>query len=181
MQFVFEEQKTAQAAAYLMSLRDGQMPYMKLIKLLYLADRQSIVETGYPITGDLLISMDRGPVLSNVLDFIHYGTSDAWKQYISGPRDFDVHLIAAPDTTALSEYEVDLLKEVDAKYGHFDQWQIVKYVHTLPEWEDPHGSSILIDVRVILREAGKSDEEIRQVASQVEAIWAFKSMYATAG
>ena len=68
MEFVFNDRKTAQAAAWLLDRQEGRMPYLKLIKLLYLADRQSLIESGYPITGDRLVSMDRGPVLSRVLD-----------------------------------------------------------------------------------------------------------------
>ncbi|RLT35059.1 MAG: DUF4065 domain-containing protein [Chloroflexi bacterium] len=178
MQFVFDERKTAQASAYLLSLQGGEMPYMKLIKLLYLADRQSLVESGYPITGDRLVSMDFGPVLSRVLTFIQYGTSAAWRQYIAGPVNYDVQLASPADTDQLSPYEIEVLDSVNERFGNLDQWQLVKYVHTLPEWEDPEGSMLPIDVRVILREAGKSDDEIRKVSSQVEAIHSFRSMYA---
>ncbi|MGE0134681.1 MAG: hypothetical protein AB7L91_10365 [Dehalococcoidia bacterium] len=48
MQFVFDERRAAQAAAQLLELRGGRMPYMKLIKLLYWADRESLIETGTP-------------------------------------------------------------------------------------------------------------------------------------
>jgi uncharacterized phage-associated protein len=37
---------------------------LKLLKLMYLADRKSLLETGVPITGDSISALDKGPVLS---------------------------------------------------------------------------------------------------------------------
>ena len=39
------------------------MAYIKLIKLMYLADRRCLIETGFPITGDRMVSMPKGPEL----------------------------------------------------------------------------------------------------------------------
>ena len=47
------------------------MSYMKLIKLLYFADRKYIKQTGSSITKDTYYSMKNGPVLSNVLNLIN--------------------------------------------------------------------------------------------------------------
>jgi uncharacterized phage-associated protein len=181
MKFVFNERKSAQAAAYLLRQAGGSMPYIKLMKLLYLADRQSIVETGLPITGDRLVSMDRGPVLSRILDFISYGRFDAtssWPRYVTPKDGYDVRVVEGDaETDELSEYEIDVLDEVTAKFGHFDRWKLVDLTHELPEWVNPSGSSIDIDVRAILQDAGKSDEEIAEIASQAEAVWMFKSAF----
>lgn len=181
MKFVFNERKSAQAAAYLLRQAGGSMPYIKLMKLLYLADRQSIVETGLPITGDRLVSMDRGPVLSRVLDFITYGRFDAassWPKYVTPKDGYDVHIVPGNnETDELSEYEIDVLNEVTAKFGHFDKWKLVDLTHDLPEWTNPSGHSVDIEIGTILRDAGKSDKEIAEIASQSEAIWMFRSAY----
>ena len=184
MQFVFNDRKTAQAAAWLLDRHEGRMRFIKLVKLLYLADRQSLVNSGYPITGDRLVSMDYGPVLSRVLNLItgeRYPGNEqesVWTQYISAPDDYEVSLLDMPEMDELSAYELGILEDVFEKFGHWDRWELVRYTHTLPEWEDPQGTSIAIDTHVILREAGKSDEEIRATAEQVEAIRAFRSEYA---
>ena len=70
VEFIFDERKAAQAAAHLLRRHGSSMPYIKLIKLLYLADRQSLIETGYTITGDQLVAMSDGPALNRVLFFI---------------------------------------------------------------------------------------------------------------
>ena len=41
MHLQFDEAKATQAAAFFLQLRGGQMHYIKLIKLLYLADREA--------------------------------------------------------------------------------------------------------------------------------------------
>ncbi len=86
MRYLFEEKKAAQAAAYLLKLHGEPMKYFVLIKLLYLADRQSLIETGLPITGDKMVSMPHGPVLSQILDLIQAGKQDdssPWFHYCS--------------------------------------------------------------------------------------------------
>lgn len=39
------------------------MSYLRMLKLLYLADRESLKETGHTITGDRVVAMEHGPVL----------------------------------------------------------------------------------------------------------------------
>ena len=43
---MFSEEKVAQMAAYLLIKRGGRMPYLKLMKQLYLANRQSMIRHG---------------------------------------------------------------------------------------------------------------------------------------
>lgn len=62
--FVFDERKATQAACYLLSLNGGRMNYMKMIKLLYLSDREYITSYSNSITTDSYVSMDNGPVTS---------------------------------------------------------------------------------------------------------------------
>jgi uncharacterized phage-associated protein len=46
------------------------MAYIKLIKLLYLADREALLRWGRPITTDRHVSMPKGPVVSQIYDLI---------------------------------------------------------------------------------------------------------------
>lgn len=168
MRFHLNERKAAQAAAHLLRRHGGRLPYMSLIKLLYLADRRALIETGTPITGDRMVSMPYGPVLSHVLDLISHGPRDGspWFRYVSEPEGYDVALRAAdPESDALSRYDLEVLDAVDEQHGHLDRWALVAYCHTLPEWKDPEGSSITIDPEDILRTADVPEDEIRQIAA----------------
>jgi uncharacterized phage-associated protein len=176
VRFPFDERKAAQAAAYLLQKHGDQINYMKLIKLLYLADRKALLEAGQPITGDRMVSMPKGPVLTGILDLINWGKkrgqSSAWFEYVSEPFGYDVRLartnITIEDLDRLSDFERDILDEIDEQYGRVDRWSLVELTHRLPEWRDPRGSSFPIDPADILREQGWSEAAIRRAAQDAE-------------
>jgi len=171
MRFAFNERKSAQAAARLIHRHGGAMSYMALIKLLYLADRRCLVEAGAPITGDLMVSMPYGPVLSRIYERITWGAENQaspWFDYISEPEHYAVRALIT-DTDELSRYELRVLDETHETFGSMDRWALVRYTHTLPEWRDPQGSSLAIDPVEILRAEGISAEEIRLRLGESEA------------
>ena len=177
MRFTFDARKTAQAACWLINRAGGSMNYMVLIKLLYLADRQSLIETGVPITGDRMVSMPNGPVLSRVLDHISMGEPIApvepivWYEYVSEPTKYEVTAKKAPETDELSRYELGVLEGVLARFGEMSIWALRDWTHTLPEWDDPNGSSKAIEPDTILRLSGRSDTEIREMTEMAEELW----------
>lgn len=173
IRFLFNEAKTTQAAALLLKANGGKMNYMKLIKLLYLADREALSKWERPITGDVYVSMDNGPVLSKVLNKISSGRNPVgvksyWHKYIS-PEGYKVKLLKQePQFDELSKREKELLLSIFEKYKEFDQWQMVKYCHeNLPEWNDPQGTSIPIRVEDILREVNKTEKDISLIEEEI--------------
>ncbi len=72
----YDSDKAAHAAGLFLKLRGGSMSYLKLIKLLYLLDRESFKRWGQPVTGDQYVSMKLGPVLSRVRDLILWEPSE---------------------------------------------------------------------------------------------------------
>jgi uncharacterized phage-associated protein len=169
MRFPFRDRKTAQAAAYLLRLHGGSLPYMVLIKLLYLADREMLLAHGVPITGDRMLSMKHGPVLSRVLDLLTDGPGQApsaWFEYIGAPSGYVVELKQAgqtPPTDELSRYELSLLEKIHASYGNMNKWDLLTLLHnTLPEWRDPGNSVSGIEPADILRAGDWSDEAIHE-------------------
>jgi uncharacterized phage-associated protein len=180
MRFRFDERKAAQAAAYLLTHRDGRLNYMALIKLLYLADRAALLECGQPITGDRMVSMPHGTVLSQILELIHTGSPETptpWFELISEPERYEVSLRRpSPPTDELSRFELGVLDEVDKSFGMLDQWALRRLTHELPEYHDPEGSSLPILPEEILRAEGKSPEEIERVTRDAEELWFFARM-----
>jgi uncharacterized phage-associated protein len=173
VRFPFNERNAAQAAAYLLKRHDGRLNYMKLIKLLYLADRKALLDCGKPITGDRMVSMPKGPVLSGILELINWGQKReepcAWLDYVSPPEQYEVRLLNhRPDFDLLSERECLILDEIDATYGKVDKWSLVELTHELPEWRDPCGSSLPIDPADILRAESRCEQEIRHIAEDAE-------------
>ena len=182
MRFVFNARKAAQAAAHLVKLHGGSINLMALIKLLYLADRQALLETGYPITGDRMVSMPHGPVLSRIYDSAKWGNTEGepWYEYISERNNHDVSLLLdPPESDELSQYELEVLRKIHDDFGSMSQWELRDLTHTLPEWQDPQGSSLPIDAETILRMAGKSDQEIQRYSLEAEEVY-FLSTVGTA-
>jgi uncharacterized phage-associated protein len=178
----FNEVKATQAAARLLRSRGGRMSYMKLIKLLYLADRESLSRWGRPITTDKYVSMDKGPVLSHVLDRINEESApddpNFWAEHIKHAGDYCVSLGKDPGDGKLSEAEDKLLDEIFEKFGSMTRWQIVDYVHTLPEWRNPNGGALPIEYRDILKALNKKPADIDAIEGELEALSEIDSLCA---
>lgn len=149
------------------------MNYMKLIKLLYLAERAALVKWGRPIVFDSYWSLPHGPVLSVTYDRIVEEPDPKersyWHQCISGPRDYAVELEREPPNDQLSQAEEDLIDSIYQEFGHLDQWQLRDATHELPEWVDPERSSVPITVRDILLAEGYGEDDVREIESALEA------------
>src|SRR5438105_5053028 len=167
MRLRFNERKATQSAARLLQLRGGRMSYLKLIKLLYLADREALLRWGRPITTDRFVSMERGPVLSRLLDLVSDGddpgTPCIWAEHISAPANFKVELKSEAGRDELSDAEIELLDEIFREHGGKSRWDLVNFTHKLPEWKDPQGGAIPITFRDILKAGGKTELEIAAV------------------
>jgi uncharacterized phage-associated protein len=172
MRFRFDERKTAQAAAHLLKLSGGRLNYMTLIKLLFLADRASLVKNEQPITGSRMVSMDKGPVLSEVLDLITEGSrSDGpWLDYVTPPSNYEVSLrVKEPETDELSKFELRVLEKIHARFGAMDKWALVDWLHAnIPEWTDPRGSALSIEYADVLRACDVSKEDIQRIREESE-------------
>ena len=134
--FQFDFQKALQAVAVLLEYeRMRRMSYMRLLKLLYIADRECLLLTGKTITGDNAYAMKRGPVLSRVYDLIRGQSPRAgdWDQFVHTDR-YEVELVSDPGRGELSRYEVAKLKEVSDRYRDLDEWALSDETHKLTEW-----------------------------------------------
>jgi len=167
MEFVFNPRKAAQAAAYLVRLNRGTISVLSLIKLLYLADRKCLIGRGRPITGDKMVCMPHGPVLSRIYDEIKMGQvedqAQPWYEYLTERQGNEIALRDAdPPTKELSEFEREVLTETYRQYAHLGPWGLRRITHALPEYEDPQGSSLPIDPLTILRHEGWTEAEIQE-------------------
>jgi uncharacterized phage-associated protein len=174
MKLPFNEAKATQATACLLEHENRRMNYVKLIKLLYIADREALFRWGRPITTDCYFSMDKGPVLSRVFDLITEGREPGidtpWFEFISAPSNFEVSLLKDCPKDELSQAEEALIAEIHKQYGHMNQWQLVRMVHKFDEWRDPQGSSIPINYGDILRAGNKNEDEIRAIREELSQL-----------
>jgi len=173
MQLRFNEKKTTQAAARFLKQSQGRMNYMKLMKLLYLADRGALLNWGRPITGDPYFSMKLGPILSAVHDLVTEvpcpDEERFWTAHISPPSNYEVELRADPGNDELSRAEEKLIDEVFPAYGNYDPFDLVELLHkTLPEWKEIKSGRVPLDYREILRVGELSPETIEEIESELD-------------
>lgn len=174
---MFSERKAAQMAAFFLGqTQDGRMPHLKLMKLLYLSDREAVRSFGWPISGDRLVSMPHGPVLSmtlNLMDGDVESHPGGWEEWISDKENHELSLRQPLDPSALDELapaELDVLRAVWTKFGAMGKWQIRDWTHeNCAEWKDPKGSSYPIQYEALAKAVGFDDESAAELAAQIQA------------
>lgn len=177
MSSLFSERKAAEVAAYFLlcaSKKGANITILKLMKLMYLAERLSYERFGFPIIGDSMVSMPNGPVLSRTLDLINFGSSadnGEWDQLIAEKSGRDMSLngndtMTIEDLRALSESDLEVLDSLWHKFGRMSAIQLREYTHNpnnCPEWQDPDGSSIPIQLETLLAKLGYSASDAAEI------------------
>lgn len=116
------------------------MDNMKAFKLLWLADRYHLRQTGRTITGDSYYAMPYGIVPSDAKCILEdektklknpKGYKD---QYICCKGKHSYVAISHPDLTVFSDSDQDALDKVIKVYGSSDAMQLSKLSHKFPEW-----------------------------------------------
>jgi uncharacterized phage-associated protein len=163
--YIFDEKKATQAAGILIGKSGGTINYMKLIKLIYLANREAFRQWGRPIVPDSYFSLPHGPILSKVLDLVSEqlqpGSFSFWQDHVSAPTAYYVKLMKDPGMDELNPKEIELLEEMIAQYGQMSEWELVVWCHkNLPEWQDPEGSCSEIAPAEILAVVGWEKDAI---------------------
>ncbi|HUX90239.1 MAG TPA: Panacea domain-containing protein [Gallionellaceae bacterium] len=183
---MFNERKVAQMAAFLLRKQNDRMPHLKLMKLLYLADRESMGRFGAPISGDRIVAMPHGPVLSmtlNLMDGDVESSPGGWDGLISDKENHELslkHAITRDDLDELSQADIDVLEAVWAQFGHMDKWTIRDYTHDhCPEWTDPNGSSNPIPYESVFRALGQPADVAMELSARIESERTLDKIFAT--
>ena len=164
MEFRFNFEKSLQAAAYLLHLEDGKMPYLRLLKLLYIAERELLAQKATPLTGDIYKAMEHGPVLSHVYDLIkgNGARSAEWERFITR-AGYAVKLVRPPGRGELSGDVIDKLDEVSSRNREKGNWEIRDLTHDFPEWKKNYpgdGGAALIPLDDILEAQGEGSDTL---------------------
>ncbi|MDC5850905.1 Panacea domain-containing protein [Vibrio europaeus] len=183
---MFSEEKVTQMAAYFLLRNDRRLPYIKLIKLLYLAERKAFEKWGTSMSGDRLVSMPYGPVLSQTYNLIQAHAPEEtspWQTCIKDEADHEVSLkdeLDLDDLDELSRSDCRILDSVFELYGHMKPFELVDYTHReCAEWEDPNGSSYPIRPDSIFRALGKNDEQVEKLMEKYREDQALESIRAS--
>lgn len=184
----FDQVKTAQIAAQLMRICGSPIEILKLMKLLYLVDREAMDRFGFPVTGDRMVSMPHGPVLSQTLDLINGAQAQiagGWDALIADRSGRRVALKNPGEVTEesldeLSETELQVIKDVADRFGQMSAWDLRQYTHrNCPEWVDPCGSSKPIQYEDVFLALGKDKEQSQELAAAIQEDDAIDRMFAS--
>ncbi|MBE7566319.1 MULTISPECIES: Panacea domain-containing protein [Acidithiobacillus] len=183
--FPFDARKAAQVAAFFLIKareRDANVSVLKLMKLMYLAERESYKQYASPMIGDALFSMQHGPVLSNTLNLINSAPDERqggehWDELISERNGHYLYLRSdapiqhADDLLELSEADLDILENLWNQFCRYSAHDIREYTHNpenCPEWEDPGNSSRPISMETMLRSMNYTPVAIQDICENLE-------------
>lgn len=159
----YNPHKAAQTIAFFAMQEGHAINVLKVIKLVYLADRESVRVRGFPIQQEARVSMPHGPVNSVTLGWVNGSCRDngEWSSVLSDRANNRVGLCDANMTTddldELSARELDILQVVWGTFGHMDRFDLAEWTHdpeNVPEWENPNGSSLPIPLERMMTAVG---------------------------
>jgi hypothetical protein len=176
----FFEDKAIAVLSFLCSISGNKLNHYKAAKLMYLFDRETLLETGEPAFYGKYYSLPAGPIVSEVNNAIksclpdELDTDYDWKAYFT--LDQERHLLSQKNPNTI--YYSGLLNGEDEKrlttlYKKFKNndsfTQIKDFMHALPEnIELQEGERrIPLTYRHILEKNGFSSAQIEELLSEI--------------
>jgi uncharacterized phage-associated protein len=174
MKTLFDITKAAQTAHFFITRAGTEIEILKLVKLIYLADRLSLEKRRIPVVGGSFYSLKHGPVTSEVLDLINDGTRNGdspWELLITSRAN---HMVATSrtldDYDALAPSELRLLEEIWETFGARSKWDLVNWTHQhCEEWSDPRGGRAEISARKLAESFGWHTTEAMDFETELAA------------
>lgn len=149
-------QKIAQVANYLAAKEGGKIDRIKLVKLVFLADRYHVRKYGRLVTGDVYLAMEKGPVGSMVKDITGFSEflGDEEKNYAAqyfakaGDEPNAIVSLRKVDRDLLSESDEEALDFAYTNFGALTTDELVTLTHAYPEWGSSHVGAAIKSVPV---------------------------------
>lgn len=181
---MFDLEKLTQSVAYLLRKYNGQLNYTKLIKLMYLADKEAMRRQSATITGDDYFSLNMGPVASRLYNLIkgegEPAAQKVWNELFEVKEEYNIAVLKNDvPRDWISDFEIDILDDVDSRFHNMEWNELVNWTHdpaNCPEWKNPHGSSIPITKEDMMKAVGFDDEYIAFVIED-DAIYEEEEQY----
>lgn len=115
---------------------------IKLVKLMYLADKYHLIRYGRTITNDDYYAMEHGPVGATIKDVLSLDafniSSEGYKYASRFLEKIDKNNFRAKSAKTtfnmLSESDKEALDFVIKNFGKMSSWELRNYTHKYPEW-----------------------------------------------
>lgn len=109
---------------------DYKIKRLKLMKLLWLADRIHLNRYGRTILRDQYFALPCGPIASNTMDLSEKGVDEVFSV-----DDYTITAEDHFDPKYFSRSDLNVMEEVWEKYGHMIDNKLVDLSHKFPEWK----------------------------------------------
>lgn len=168
----FRSRKAAQLCAHFAVKNGGTIEKLKLIKLIYLTEREFLGDNHHPMLFDEMYSLPNGPICSSTLngiDGVIHG--ETWDQFIARNGNIVVALKAflRDDLDEISNAEMRVANRIWLAFGKMTASQIRNYTHEhCAEYTETQRKRIPILYRDILDaldidDAEEVDREINEM------------------
>jgi uncharacterized phage-associated protein len=136
--FSVDSEKLVNAMAYIAERVPGSTK-MILSKILYFADKEHLLAYGRPITGDVYIRMDHGPVPSLGLNLMRGKASTrqsvVYRAKMQTMPNHEIRVLSSPDLNYLSNSDCRELDASIEKYGKMTAKQLRDVSHHEETWK----------------------------------------------
>lgn len=186
---LFDDRKATHAAAYMLHLGGGSLGILKLMKLMYMAEKLSYHRYGEPLIGDEPYSLKDGPILSAVYDRAKGSVppNSIWASLIKDRHGNEIALVdlanVLPALGSLSEADTSVMDAIWKKFGHMTGPQLRDYTHKFPEWENPLDKKVKrLSIRreKLLMSVGFSQEEAAELKKNLQEAAAIEAQFCAA-
>jgi uncharacterized phage-associated protein len=130
IEFAYDQERARHATLWLLK-QHGALDHIKLLKLVLLADLEHLARYGRPIVGGEYFAMEHGPVASILYDELKLrsvlGTAAV--------NDFTLRGVEEPNEDYLAETDLEVLREINERFGAWDRYRLSDYTHTLEAWK----------------------------------------------
>lgn len=180
IKFEFDVHKIIQIVNYLLKKNGDRLNYTKLLKLLYIADKEFFKKWDFSISQDSYVSLKNGPILSKTYDLIKREYADIPEQIqwdcLFFTDGYDLVLLQNNNLTTglLSDAERQTLDEVNSKFKRKTWQEMIDYTHNedlFPEvkWREAEQMQTSIDLNVedILQSLKRTPEEIAVIDKEI--------------
>jgi hypothetical protein len=162
--------KATEAYGRLLEKEGGRADHLRLAKLIYLADRKSLLSRGIPIVGGKYFSLRKGPMISETTDFVNHQNAPGWKDRISTRSGNEVKLLMQTEPQILSEAEIEMIDSVVEEHRQKTTEELTEWCHkNCPEYEDVLWARKPITVEKLLKAEKKSEEAISKIVEQAKS------------
>lgn len=156
--------KAAQMAAYFVDKDGGNIEKLKLIKLMYLTERESMRQRARPMFYDEMYSLPHGPILSNALKGINGETDvSTWTKLIElhGARNVKrAKRKHAEKFDQFSESDLKIMESVWKEFGRMSATQIRNWTHKhCPEYTEVEKGALPIRYKDVFAAVGHENAD----------------------